>query len=86
MRAELYDDLFATVTREIAASRGITVAQVEQLIDAATLFDLHGEHLAVRSQCIHDGIVDILRDRFAEGKASDPVTWEGEIPNWEAPK
>jgi hypothetical protein len=34
----------------------------------------------------HDGIVDILSDRFAEGKASDPVSWEGEIPNWEAPK
>jgi hypothetical protein len=34
----------------------------------------------------HDGIIDILADRFAEGQASDPVSWEGEIPNWQAPK
>ena len=34
----------------------------------------------------HDGIIDILADRFEEGMKSDPVSWEGEIPNWEAPK
>ncbi|MGA0899454.1 MAG: sirohydrochlorin chelatase [Luteolibacter sp.] len=34
----------------------------------------------------HDGIIDILADRFEEGMISDPVSWEGEIPNWEAPK
>ena len=34
----------------------------------------------------HDGIIDILADRFEEGLNSDPVSWEGEIPNWEAPK
>jgi sirohydrochlorin ferrochelatase len=34
----------------------------------------------------HDGIIDILADRFKEGLNSEPVSWEGEIPNWEAPK
>lgn len=34
----------------------------------------------------HDGIIDILADRFEQGLKSEPVFWEGEIPNWEAPK
>ncbi|MGB0291975.1 MAG: sirohydrochlorin chelatase [Luteolibacter sp.] len=34
----------------------------------------------------HDGIIDILADRFEQGMNSDPVFWKGEIPNWEAPK
>ena len=34
----------------------------------------------------HDGIIDILASRFEEGVASEPVSWEGETPNWEAPK
>ena len=34
----------------------------------------------------HDGIIDVLAARFEEGQASEPVSWEGEIPNWEAPK
>ena len=35
---------------------------------------------------VHDGIINILADRFEEGVNSEPVSWEGEIPNWEAPK
>ena len=35
---------------------------------------------------VHDGIIDILHSRFEEGLASEPVSWEGEIPSWEAPK
>lgn len=34
----------------------------------------------------HDGIIDLLASRFEEGVASEPVSWEGEIPNWEPPK
>ena len=34
----------------------------------------------------HEGILDVLFSRFTEGLTSEPVSWEGEIPNWEAPK
>ncbi|MEM1296155.1 MAG: cobalamin biosynthesis protein CbiX [Verrucomicrobiota bacterium] len=29
----------------------------------------------------HDGIIDILSARFEEGRTSEPVSWEGEIPS-----
>jgi hypothetical protein len=34
----------------------------------------------------HEGILDVLFSRFTEGLTSEPVSWEGEIPNWAAPK
>ncbi|MEM1082909.1 MAG: cobalamin biosynthesis protein CbiX [Verrucomicrobiota bacterium] len=33
----------------------------------------------------HDGIIDILAERFQQGLHSDPVGWTGEIPEWQAP-
>jgi hypothetical protein len=33
----------------------------------------------------HDGIIDLLAERFRQGLESHPVAWEGEIPEWQAP-
>ena len=33
----------------------------------------------------HDGIIDILADRFKQGLEMSPVGWDGDIPAWEAP-
>lgn len=33
----------------------------------------------------HEGIIELLAERFHEGLDSPPVAWEGEIPQWSAP-
>jgi len=33
----------------------------------------------------HDGIIEILADRFHQGIQSPPVTWDEDIPEWKAP-
>lgn len=33
----------------------------------------------------HEGIIDLLAERFQQGLKSNPVAWEGEIPEWNAP-
>ena len=33
----------------------------------------------------HDGIIELLAERFHQGHKSPPVAWEGEIPEWNAP-
>lgn len=33
----------------------------------------------------HEGIIELLAERFQEGLTSRPVAWEGEIPVWNAP-
>ena len=33
----------------------------------------------------HDGIIELLAERFHQGHKLPPVAWEGEIPEWNAP-
>ncbi|MEM9080463.1 MAG: cobalamin biosynthesis protein CbiX [Verrucomicrobiota bacterium] len=33
----------------------------------------------------HDGIIDLLAERFHQGLDSTPVAWQGAIPEWNAP-
>ncbi|MGJ8726298.1 MAG: sirohydrochlorin chelatase [Roseibacillus sp.] len=33
----------------------------------------------------HEGIIELLAERFHQGLQSPPVAWEGEIPEWNAP-
>ena len=34
----------------------------------------------------HEGIIELLAERFQQGLKSSPVEWSGDIPEWNAPK
>ena len=72
--------LFASPGRH--AGPGGDVAQI--CVDAA---ESHSELKWRMTELVagHDGIIDILAERFQQGRESSPVGWDGEIPAWEAP-
>lgn len=72
--------LFASPGRH--AGPGGDVAQICQ--EAAEKFpDLKWEMTELVAG--HDGIIELLAERFHQGLDSHPVAWEGEIPEWQAP-